>query len=77
MIYDSKTPTSRMLAHLNARVISDDGTTAIVQVMPDMPQSLVSVPSKSLRSWCQKRIESRMSHREYGIGCGIMRDRYR
>lgn len=67
--------TRHMLAQLNARIITDDGTAAIVQVIPDMPHATVRVPSAHLREWCVRRLTTRLSHRGYGIGCGIMKKR--
>lgn len=63
-----KDPTERMLRKLKATIVSNDAGMLTVQVIPGMPHATVQMPASRLQDWLIKRLESRATHKGYGIG---------
>lgn len=59
-----KDSTERLLRKLNSRIVETTETTYRIEVAPG---AIVDVPRPMLRSWCCRRLESRKSHKGYGI----------
>ncbi len=57
---------AEMLSALYAH-ITVYGDMLTIQVIPDMPEATVEVPYADLRTWCERRITSRKTHKNRGV----------
>lgn len=54
---------TRMLSYLNSRIVAAHDGMLTISIIPDMPHITIELPRSDLRTWCERRIASRATHK--------------